>query len=410
MAGKNKRSDSPQTRRNSVRLCEKLAEQEKKESETELIVLSSSSEENNKQQKQIDQGENSNPKTPHESEAESKRKLSNFKFCAEYYEKRAHPVIKRNIFSPKNDCYINYQPMNLTGIEGITDGVTIPEYFPLSIKPFPYLIMNDLSASFAAYIFIADEENQYGEEILAKTELRFVAYRKTLKSLMPNCWVDQEVINLLCCKLTQEERCVGKLSVWYLPTTFSQYAFDWERSPTVVRKRYEKDFFDKIENARKIFIPINDQGVHWYLMVVDFVERKIYLLDSLPCATRKLLRRRDVLRVALFLEEMFIHDSFYDCGIKLENHLISNFPIVEPRGLPRQRYGSNDCGVFVATWMKECSWLDYYDCVEVRPDSRIKLAIDLVDSSYNEMKGKVIERANKHWMNMEKMRNSIVKQ
>jgi len=25
----------------------------------------------------------------------------------------------------------------------------------------------------------------------------------------------------LCCKLTQEERCVGKLSVWYLPTTFS---------------------------------------------------------------------------------------------------------------------------------------------------------------------------------------------
>ncbi|RHN39925.1 putative Ulp1 protease family catalytic domain-containing protein [Medicago truncatula] len=125
--------------------------------------------------------------------------------------------------------------------------------------------MNDLSsASFVAYIFIVDEENQYG--------------------------------------------------------------------PTVVRKRYEKDFFDKIENAGKIFIPINDQGVHWYLMVVDFVERKIYLLDSLPCANRKLLRQRDVLRVALFLEEMFIHNSFYDCGIKLENHLISNFP--------RQRYGS----------------------------------------------------------------------
>lgn len=92
-----------------------------------MLLLFWSSEENNKQQKQIDQGENSNPKTPNESEAESKRKLSNFKFCAEYYEKRAHPVIKRNIFSPKNDCYINYQPMNLTGIEGITDGVTIPE-------------------------------------------------------------------------------------------------------------------------------------------------------------------------------------------------------------------------------------------------------------------------------------------
>jgi len=51
----------------------------------------------------------------------------------------------------------------------------------------------------------------------------------------------------------------------------------------------------------QIFIPINDQGVHWYLMVVDFVERKIYLLDSLPCAERKLLRRRDVLRVVFII-------------------------------------------------------------------------------------------------------------
>lgn len=44
MAGnsrKGKRANSPQTRRNSVRVNEKTAEQQKKEIETEIVVLSS---------------------------------------------------------------------------------------------------------------------------------------------------------------------------------------------------------------------------------------------------------------------------------------------------------------------------------------------------------------------------------
>jgi len=36
----------------------------------------------------------------------------------------------------------------------------------------------------------------------------------------------------------------------------------------------------------QIFIPVNNQGVHWYLMVVDILERKLVLLDPLPCPER----------------------------------------------------------------------------------------------------------------------------
>jgi len=42
---------------------------------------------------------------------------------------------------------------------------------------------------------------------------------------------------------------------------------------------------------------MNDQGVHWYLVVVDFSERKVYMLDSAPCDERKVLREKDVLRM-----------------------------------------------------------------------------------------------------------------
>ncbi|RHN39924.1 hypothetical protein MtrunA17_Chr8g0349201 [Medicago truncatula] len=61
--------------------------------------------------------------------------------------------------------------MNPTEFEGITEGVNIPEYFPLSIHPFPHVVKNDMEAYMAAYLFIADDENRHGEEILAQSEL-----------------------------------------------------------------------------------------------------------------------------------------------------------------------------------------------------------------------------------------------
>jgi len=50
---------------------------------------------------------------------------------------------------------------------------------------------------------------------------------------------------------------------------------------------------------------MNDQGVHWYLVVVDFSDRKIYVLDSAPCDERKLLRHRDVLKM-VFITHYFL--------------------------------------------------------------------------------------------------------
>jgi hypothetical protein len=108
----------------------------------------------------------------------------------------------------------------------------------------------------------------------------------------------------------------------------------------------------------KIFIPINDRDIHWYLMVVDFLENKLLLLDSLPCPERQGHRRREVLKLVcdlilityciffgsvnqysnvlqeLFLEEMLSHESFKQINTTTP---ISNFCLVEPRCLPRQR-------------------------------------------------------------------------
>jgi len=47
----------------------------------------------------------------------------------------------------------------------------------------------------------------------------------------------------------------------------------------------------------QIFIPINDREIHWYLMVVDFLENKLFLLDPLPCEERQSLKRLEVLKL-----------------------------------------------------------------------------------------------------------------
>lgn len=46
-----------------------------------------------------------------------------------------------------------------------------------------------------------------------------------------------------------------------------------------------------------IFILINDQGGHGYLLVIDFMERKLIWLDYLHYAERHHSRRRAILKL-----------------------------------------------------------------------------------------------------------------
>ncbi|XLT39482.1 hypothetical protein HN873_070774, partial [Arachis hypogaea] len=54
---------------------------------------------------------------------------------------------------------------------------------------------------------------------------------------------------------------------------------------------------------------------------------------------------------------MLEHKSFY-MSSEITVPRISEFRVVEPSDLPQPRKGSNDCGIWVAQWMKECGWTD----------------------------------------------------
>ncbi|XLR02583.1 hypothetical protein S83_068781 [Arachis hypogaea] len=98
-----------------------------------------------------------------------------------------------------------------------------------------------------------------------------------------------------------------------------------------------------------------------------------------------------VIQDAIFIERMLEHKSFY-MSSEITVPRISEFRVVEPSDLPQQRKGSNDCGIWIAQWMKECGWTDDFG-ITVYDSDRMRLAIDLVSKEFNLKKSEVMDKA-----------------
>ncbi|XP_029125254.1 uncharacterized protein LOC109789341 isoform X2 [Cajanus cajan] len=299
-------------------------------------------------------------------------------------------------YEEDNDYYINFQPMPPYMIDGRIIGVQMPKKIPIIFRPPSNMKLDADDTYFAAYIFMRDEDNLHGNEILVKCK-SFVGDRKTLKTLTPNDWLDQEVINLMVCKLrffeslSAQKSTVMEYNTWYLPTTFAQYALSKGYMHTKAMDFIKEEFMGNLKFLQKIFIPINDNNDHWYLLVVDIYERKLLILDSLPCVARDKHRKLQVHRLAIYLDELNDDDKF------IYKHVISDFPIVVPKNLGRQEHGSGDCGVWVCKWMKDCGYSNDYHEVQVNPSTRMQIALNLVNCCYNELKEDIFRKAVQHW-------------
>ncbi|KAJ1430535.1 Ulp1 protease family, C-terminal catalytic domain [Sesbania bispinosa] len=258
--------------------------------------------------------------------------------------------VKRTIEADKMDgsdnCdhYINKKPIPSFNNDAIKRGLKIPYWMQLSFRPPVDMDLDNLEIVTAAYIF--------------HTDLAGGSNGKTLRTLMPAIWIDQEVLNLLASKLTYfESKISTNNSAWFLPTTFAQYALTWGSTPEAMIKRYQEKFMGKVDYLCKIFVPINDQDSHWYLMIIDVNHNKIVILDSLMCELRNGWRKRHAKKL----------------------------------------------------WMSDYVWDDDYNSISVTHTTRMKMALDLVLNSYNEHKYKFIRLAVEKWKQLHEERKQLVK-
>ncbi|GAU41416.1 hypothetical protein TSUD_245010 [Trifolium subterraneum] len=81
--------------------------------------------------------------------------------------------------------------------------------------------LNDICTYTAAYIFMRDDEQLLGDEVLVRTTSGVYGDRKALKFLMPRCPVDDQIINLVVARANWLQDALGKKRmVWYMPTEF----------------------------------------------------------------------------------------------------------------------------------------------------------------------------------------------
>ncbi|KAK2363635.1 ubiquitin-specific protease ESD4 [Trifolium repens] len=319
--------------------------------------------------------------------------------------------------TPKDDdrdFYLNFHPQDRVGYEGGDVRFYIPEWIPMTFRPTPKMCLNDICSYTAAYIFKRDDDQILGDEVLVRTTSDVYGDRKALKSLMPRCPVDQEIINLVVARNNwyQDQDLMGKdkdRRVWYFPTEFAQFALESTHTADEVREMYLGTFIKPKALVSKIFIPINDNGNHWYLLVIDLMDRKCIWLDSLPDVERYHERRHAILSLGMFVEKILYHPSVGIINRNIHDNLITNFSTVQPRGIPHQRHGSNDCGVWVAKWMIECPYMNDYENVTVVTATRMKLALFICHSSNNMLRKELVSKAARNWDDQHKRRRALVK-
>ncbi|KAJ1392527.1 Ulp1 protease family, C-terminal catalytic domain [Sesbania bispinosa] len=314
-----------------------------------------------------------------------------------------HGSTSKKLFSKPNEdnntsYYMNLQPIHSAKYDGRTEGVRIPWWMPVLFRPPSEMVLDEIEAYVAAYIFGLkyDEDLKYEFEILVTSRLGMFGERCRVKTLMPRQQLHQDVLNLVVAMVTDHARANYAYSIcWFLPTEFSRFCLAWMKPPSAAMNSYKDDYMGKLEFMSKMFIPMNDQNNHWYLLVADMRAKKLVLLDSAPCELRNEARKFQEKKMAVYLEEMFEHESFYEFS-ETNKPMVTEFPLLIPSDIRRHAAESNDCGVWVCKWMTDCTLTDNYN-IKVDRESRMRLAIDLLIKPYNIKKDQVVNEATKAW-------------
>ncbi|KAJ1377621.1 Ulp1 protease family, carboxy-terminal domain protein, partial [Sesbania bispinosa] len=106
---------------------------------------------------------------------------------------------KKNLFSKPNQdnntsYYMNLQPLHSGKYDGRTEGVRIPWWMPVLFRPPSDMILDEIEAHVAAYLFGLkyDDDLDYEYEVMVTSQVGIFGERCRLKTLMPRQRLHQD--------------------------------------------------------------------------------------------------------------------------------------------------------------------------------------------------------------------------
>ncbi|KAI8535836.1 hypothetical protein RHMOL_Rhmol10G0205600 [Rhododendron molle] len=214
-------------------------------------------------------------------------------------------------------------------------------------------------------------------------------------SLRKNGWVVGEIINAVALRKTliQSKRDPDALwPSWYLPTYLASYALNGGINSRTWVKYYggSSRYTGFLESVERVYIPINENNIHWFMCVVNFKDANVYVLDSLPSLSKPKVQNEKVMRVLSYLDDVIQHLG--NNGRVMKAHKL---PIKRLKWLPVQEPGSDDCGVHTAKYF-DLEQFNEEEAAKLRftfEEGRNNLILDLILCGENEIRNEVIRKA-----------------
>ncbi|XP_052287891.1 uncharacterized protein LOC112499228 isoform X2 [Citrus sinensis] len=123
---------------------------------------------------------------------------------------------------------------------------------------------------------------QYAFNKEADGSYREILNRHSLLTLLPEAY--------LCGEVVEKDVAMN----WYLPTRYSQEVLMVRDEVDFFARaaRYGKNYMQHVHRCQKIYVPINDESSHWYLLIVNVRNTSAEIWDPLP-DSRSNRRRHD---------------------------------------------------------------------------------------------------------------------
>ncbi|XP_016184094.1 uncharacterized protein LOC107625873 isoform X1 [Arachis ipaensis] len=286
----------------------------------------------------------------------------------------------------------NYYPTEnedvLDGWQGMAMKLEqVPRTMNLAFQPQNDMNLSPVELAVAAYVFCRDLPHS---ELLVDVG-ECIANRAALMTLILRAEVVDDVLNMVVWMLIR----TSKQTQWFLPTSIVQAALEGRMltsgTATSLRNNYMRC---KVDMVTRIHQPMWCDG-HWYLMIIDVSRMKLIYLDSLRDPAQAEARKIGMTRVELYLEGLMLGRSWLSGNCSTRPRF-STFDFEEPK-LPQQDQKSMDCGMWVAQWMiRDHLWQDY-SVQNVSSATHMRLAVDLVMKSHNDMASDIVAKAVAHW-------------
>ncbi|KAI8572743.1 hypothetical protein RHMOL_Rhmol01G0223600 [Rhododendron molle] len=151
-----------------------------------------------------------------------------------------------------------------------------------------------------------------------------------------------------------------------------------------------------LESVERVYIPINENNIHWFMCVVNFKDANVYVLDSLRSLIKPKVQNEKVLRVLEYWDDVIQHLG--NNGRVMKAHKL---PIKRLKWLPVQELGSDDCGVHTAKYF-DLEQFNEEEAAKLRftsKEGRNNLILDLILCGENEIRNEVIRKAQEKYRN-----------